>query len=379
MLIITSSPDAIASYGGHDSDLVKVLINAKGRGNPVGLISNHPEPGWFHTAFGGTGVQFIQSVGRQNGQIIIENSDRLKLAPHDALVLASKPEDIHMGKNGGAVVVAAGWSADKQVTGLGIRVADAAEFEEVIILSESWPGEWWLTGDMPRYSVRALADLSTYGKGLTQQDFGHKVTATVKHGGARLNALLAVTARSLQNDGVSSEDELLWGVYPSSSSANDDNEVLSDFTHRLRTTTSRVRFAKKGQPLFIRHTASSKRSAGGGGDRTDPSEQIETIHLNPFYEDKNRLVDRHVIVVDDCTTYGVSFGVASAFLLAAGAAKVTNVAIGKFGNKLGYYEIDIESDPYSPVKAGEYTVSSLTPFGGKYSAMAQGELHKLIP
>ena len=43
-------------------------------------------------------------------------------------------------------------------------------------------------------------------------------------------------------------------------SANNDSEVLSDFTHRLRTTVSRVRFAERNQPLFIRHAHSIKRS-----------------------------------------------------------------------------------------------------------------------
>lgn len=44
------------------------------------------------------------------------------------------------------------------------------------------------------------------------------------------------------------------------------------------------------------------------------------MHLNPFYKDHQRLVGKNVIVVDDCTTYGVSFGVASA-LLRAGSNK----------------------------------------------------------
>src|SRR5690348_4308907 len=98
-------------------------------------------------------------------------------------------------------------------------------------------------------------------------------------------------------DGFGSELNLVWGVYPSSSSGNDDREILSDFSHRLRTTISRSHFCKKGQPLFIRHTASPKRSYGGGGNRTDPSGQMETIHLNPFYAENKRLVGKHVIVL----------------------------------------------------------------------------------
>lgn len=295
------------------------------------------------------------------------------------LVLAAKDEDVQMGKNGGAVLVAAGWSTAKQVIPLGIRVDDAKQLQEIIDLTTSWSGHWWFSGDAARYSVRALADLSTYGKTMTQQVFAQKLTNTVKNGGSRLNALLAVTSRSLLMDGLGLQEGLVWGVYPSSSSDNDDDEILSDFTHRLRTTVSRVRFSKKGEPLFIRHKPSPKRSAGGGGDRTDPSDQILTIHLNPFYRDSNRLVGKNVIVTDDCTTYGVSFGVAAAFLRKAGAASVTGVALGKFGGKLNYYKIDINSDPYSPVSKGGFTFATPTGLTGTHSTATQQTLQTLIP
>jgi hypothetical protein len=197
-------------------------------------------------------------------------------------------------------------------------------------------------------------------------------------GGNRLNALLAITARSLLTDENIAESDLLWGVYPSSSSNNDDNEVLSDFTHRLRTTVSRVRFSKRGEPLFIRHIPSSKRSAGGSNDRTDPAEQILTLHLNPYYKEKDRLSGKHVIVIDDCTTYGVSFGVAAAFLRKAGVASVTGVALGKFGNQLGYYEIDILSDPFAPISKDGFS-SKLFTVAGINNNVAQQDLRSLIP
>jgi hypothetical protein len=101
-------------------------------------------------------------------------------------------------------------------------------------------------------------------------------------------------------EGLGADKKLLWGVYPSSNSLNDDHEVLSDFTHRLRTTVPRVRYSERGQPLFVRHKQSIKRSKGGSNDRSDPADQIMTMHINPYY--KNRISGRHVIVVDDCTT-----------------------------------------------------------------------------
>lgn len=380
MLIVMTSPDAVLRNGKPDQSIVNILTNVRAANNPVGLISNHAEPDWFAECFEDSGVQFMRCKGRQSGEIISINSKKFELNPFDVLVLATKNEDVQMGKNGHAVLIAAGWSTDKQVTSLGIQVNNPKELQEIIDLMVGWEGHWWFSGDEARYRVRALSDLSSkYGKTLTQQMFAQKLVDIVKNGGSRLNALLAVTARSLMMDGFDDQEGLVWGVYPSSSSSNKDDEILSDFTHRLRTTVSRVRFSKRGHPLFIRHQPSLKRSMGSGGDRTDPSNQIQTIHLNPFYQESNRLVGKHVVIIDDCTTYGVSFGVASAFLRKAGAASISGVALGKFGGQLRYYEIDINTDPYQPVTSEGFTIVSMDGFKGNTSAATQHVLQALIP
>jgi hypothetical protein len=378
MLILLTSPSAMLLNGALDSRLVQVLIKTKQAGNPVGIISNHAQPDWFENTFSAHGVNFINESGRQSGGIVSHNAKHFNLKPFDVLVLAVKDEDIQMGKNGGAVLVAAGWSSSLQVRSLGICVHSAQELSEVIALTASWTGDWWFKASGPTYKVLALADLSGYGKDDAQQVFGRKLTATVKGGGARLNALLAVTARSLLMIGLGDTKDLVWGVYPSSSSDNSDDEVLSDFVHRLRTTVSRVRYASRGEPLFIRHTASPKRSKGGGGDRSDPANQIQTIHLNPFYKASGRLVNKIVVVLDDCTTYGVSFGVAAAFLKAAGAREVYGVALGKFGDRLDCYDIEIRTDPFSPVGNG-FLYRSHQKFSGDINNIAQEALQRLIP
>lgn len=380
MLIVLTSPDAMMRQGQLDQGLVDVLKQAKAGGNPTALVSNHKQPSWFDTAFSESGVQFIHEYGRQGGDIVSRNALKFSLNPFDVVVLAAKDVDVQMGKNGGALLVAAEWSSDKLVTPLGIRVASAADFKRIIDLTAGWSGKWWFSADAPRYAVRALSDLSTkkYGLSDAQQAFAYGLTATIKSGGAKLNALLAVTARSLLMEGFGTKKDLVWGVYPSSKANNGDDEVLSDFTHRLRTTVSRVRHAMRGEPLFVRHSASSKRSSGGGGDRTDPSEQVRTVHLNPYYGESSRLVGKHIVVIDDCTTYGVSFGVAAAFLRAAGAASVTGIALGKFGSQLRYYEIDITSNPFKPVPAGAFKVVTSASMSGATNTSAQSSLQDLI-
>ncbi|CAE6712379.1 phosphoribosyltransferase [Paraburkholderia nemoris] len=358
MQMLLTSPDTVLVAGTPNAGIVKVLSDFSAQGNPVALLSNHAEPSWFKQVFANTQVQFLQSVGRQDGSVVSHNAQNFNLQNHDVLVLAGKLDDIQMAKNGQAVVIGAGWSNNKYVSDLGIRAANPAELAQVIDLTAGWPGQWWFNGNAGGYGVYALADLSQIGKGVDQQAFAGKIKNTVKGGGVHLNALLAVTARSLLMLGAGTEKDLVWGVYPSSNSSNTDNETLSDFTHRLRTIVSRVRYAERGQPLFIRHAASAKRSSGTyAGDRRDPTGQMTTVHLNPFYEKNGRLQGKHVFVVDDCTTYGVSFGVAAAFLLKAGASKVTGIALGKFGNQLSSYKIDLNSDPFAPVAPNSFTWS----------------------
>lgn len=377
MLALITSPSAIVVNGQPNADIIQALINSSAKGNAVGVVSNHDKPDWFDAAFGKSKVIFLKAEARQTGSIITEIAKHLKIPNHDILVLAVNSIDMQMAKNGRAVLIAANWATDAAVKGLGIKISSPQELEDMIAMTNGWNGQWWYEGQEKNYSARALVDLSGYGKELTQQLFANKLTNTVKNGGSRLTALLIITARSLLIDGVDSAQQLFWGVYPSSKSANDDTEVLSEFTHRLRTTASRVRLAKVGEPLFIRHTASEKRSANKSANRTDPTGQITTLHLNPKY--KTQLKGRNVIVIDDCTTYGVSFAVASAFLLAAGASSVNGIALGKFGNQMGYYEITLSSDPFKPVAVGQFSVTKQSTFGGKTDGTAQKVLQALIP
>lgn len=376
MLIVLASPDALMQKGALNPELVTVLKDASTAKHPVGVVSNHAEPAWFAGAFAGSSVQFVYKPGRQKGAIVADNAKAMGLQPFDALVLAVNDVDMHMGKNGGAILVAAGWSTDAKVKTLGIQVQSPRQLAEVIALTNGWAGQWWYTGSGPLYEVRALTDLSGYNKPLDQVEFAARLTSTVKQGDARLLSLLTVTSRSLLIDGAGTKDGLLWGVYPSSKSANDDTEVLSGFVHGLRTTVSRAHLCKRGAPLFIRHTPSAKRSTGGGGDRSDPTDQLLTLHVNPVY--KAGVKGKNVIVLDDCTTYGVSFGVAAALLRKAGAKSVTGVALGKFGNQLRHYDIDILGDPFQPLAAADFKVNKVAGFPGMTNSVSQKVLQSLI-
>lgn len=374
MLILMTSPDTICNAPDPDK-LCSVLAEASRQGYVVVVASNHAKPNWFDDVFANSSVKFEHAIGRQRGDIVKKTATSCGLQTHDVLVLSGNEADMRMAKAGGGVLIAAQWSNLEKIRNLGIRVSGATELETILKLNLDWSAEWFYGGEDGFYSVAALADLSTYGRDHAMANFARQLTTTVKGGDARLNSLLTITARSFMMIGWDQVPNLAWGIYPSSGSKNDDSDVLADFGHRLRTTVSNVHYAKRGQPLFIRHGPSIKRSAGGMVDRTDPSDQITSLHLNPFY--KGKLLNRHVILLDDCTTYGVSFGVAAAFLRSAGAASLTGIALGKFGNQLRYYDIVIEDAPFAPVE--NYSVRETRHFDGNVvNPSIQRDLRELI-
>lgn len=378
MIILLASPDAFDLTDKRKRQLAKVFIDTRSNKNPTAIISNRKEPDWFESVFDKSNVQFVRSPGRQSGEHLKVFSDQFNLQPHETLVVAHSRNDVAMGKNGGAVLLGASWSGEQQVQSLGIQIRNADELREIIALTQNWDGDWWYSASAAGYEVRVLGDLSTYYKPADQEKFGTQLTQTVKNGGPKLNALLALTARSALIEGLGDTANTLWGTYPSSNSSNNDSEVLSDFCHRLRTTVSNVRFCSRGKPLFIRHIASRKRSGGGVANREDPAEQLETIHINPYYISKGRLRGRNVVLLDDCMTNGTSFGVAAALLKAANASSVTCIALGKFGNKDLSYEIDVTGDPSQPLTNRDYSVKSISHLSGTQSKGVQQSLIDLL-
>src|SRR6218665_485267 len=197
MFAVMSSPDCVLRNGAPDASLVDALKAVVAAGSPVLLISNHPEPDWFSPTFGSSGVKFLQSLGRQSGKVVRDNAATLSIASHDVFVLATKPDDVQMGKNAQAVLIAGGWAKSPPVEALGIRAEDANQLQDMLGLTQGWAGQWWFSGSATNYQVRALSDLSSMYKSTDQADFGRRVTAVVKGGGSRLIALLAITSRSL--------------------------------------------------------------------------------------------------------------------------------------------------------------------------------------
>ncbi len=373
---VLTSPRAIFDGAQARPDVVAALKELSTFAD-VGVVSNNAEPDWFPLAFGGSTVIFLRITGRQKGKWLRENAEKNKIPLHQVLVIAANKEDLQMAKNNMALLVGAGWAEDQYVAKAGLKVVNPTDLLNLARLASEWDGRAWFRAEGTNYTVEALCDASsTQYKSEEQQRFGRAVTGAVKQGTSTLNSILALTAGSLIRAGLSETKDLFWGVYPSSSSNNDDTETLSDFAYRLRTTVSKVRFAKRGEALFHRHHSSPKRSAGEGGPREDPTGEVESLHLNPAY--KSQLIGRNVVVLDDFTTYGVSMGVAWGFLRAARARSMTGIALGKFGNCLGNYDIQINSDPFKRVSGGEWTYQRPDWNSEDSSSEDQGALRRLL-
>lgn len=354
---LLTSPSVFPDDGAARTELIEALYGVSQFAS-VAVVSNHEQPDWFTEEVDVEQVGFFQIRGRQQGDWLRDHAEKSGVPARQVVVLAGSITDIQMSVNNNALLVGAGWVDDEYIAKTGLKASEPGDIGDLARLYAEWEGRSWYRAAGPGYTVEALCDISTWQKGIEQQRVGELVKDAVKHATPRLNGLLAVAAGSLVRTGIIHEGDLLWGAYPSSASTNEEEEAMCDFTHRLRTSLSRVKLAKRGEPLFWRHQPAPKRSAGQGGDRTDPTSEVESLHLNPFYGKNKRLVDKDVILLDDCTTYGVSMGVAAGFLRKAGARSVSCLAIGKFGRKFDCYDLRLNSSPFRPVEAGSWSLEA---------------------
>ena len=218
-MLIATSVHTIAQDGEPEEGVVDVLAELAEECD-VGVLSNKAEPRWFACAFKKTGVEFVHLPGRRNGKALRKLARDEGAPHHKVLVLAGGQDDVAMAANAGAVLVGAGWVEDRYVAKTGLKVEEPEDFAEVIHVVDGWAGEHWFQAKGRQYSVEAICDLSTLYKNNAQSQFGFAVCDAVKGGGDALNGLLAIASCVLVHGGIRDRKSLMWGVYPSSASAN---------------------------------------------------------------------------------------------------------------------------------------------------------------
>ena len=352
--------------------VAEALQEAQSQGSAIFVLSNWAEPAWVSEA---EFLRFQPARGRQSGKIVaglIEANKKLPLEPSDVVVLGTTNVDLQMAANSQTLLLRTEWTGavEANIGKYGIPLSDPREIPLVLsILDDKEP--WFFSGNAAGYEVYALTDASTLREAnATMIQLAETLKSCLKAGAQDLKTgfyLHLLSSLYVTRDFAAADR---WSYYPSSSSANDGEEIMHGFCDQAR-----CMFKKRELgPLFIRHQASAKRHQTGG-DRTDPTSQLESVHLSPRY--RGRLRGKTIVVLDDYLTYGVSFGVAAALLKAAGAERVICVAMGKFGGTARSYDISISASPFEPLEPGDWTVNgSVSLVGTRNDSAKQSFLSK---
>lgn len=327
--------------------VVEALRSIKGQGNEILLVSNRTRPDWLDDTF--DFLHFIECPNRQSGNVIpelIRQNPSLNLLHKEFIILGSSDFDLRMATNSKSLLIRCDWAElGERMAMYGVPWEDPDSLPALIsYLDDAFP--WYFVSSGDFLDVYALTNAGTHSE--TDLRITVLINRLKKYlkdrvpgfrSGITLHLLSSIYATPVF------EDVELWSYYPSSASDNTGDEVMAELCRRAR-----EMYKKKfSDPVFLRHTSSPQRHIVGG-DRNDPTSQLVSVHLNPVYRDKIR--GKVVAVLDDYLNRGVSFGVSSSLLMAAGAKKVIAVAVGKFGDCSNRYEIDLRGrDLFSPLVA----------------------------
>lgn len=338
--------------GGFYPGILEALKRMR-QGNHILLVSNHSRPVWLTPDM--PYIQFYGTASRQSGDIvakIIADNKSKNIVKSEIIVLGAADADMQMASNATTLLVRPTWAKlEANMAKYGVEWKDPSTLPALIDYLDD-TGPWFFVSPDPFLDIYCLTSAGTkYESNADYEKLANRMRWCLKDGQKELNSGLTLHLLSSIYATAGFSDAKRWGFYPSSNSSNDLSETMAEFTrHAGHLFKRRVK-----EPLFIRHKASVKRHLVGG-DRMDATSQVTTIHLNPYY--KGKLKGETVVVLDDFLTYGLSFGVAAAFLKKAGAKKVIGVAMGKFGGVARRYQIEIEGDPYAPVTIFKQGVST---------------------
>ena len=349
------------------TEVLDALKVANGSKVQINLVSIGPKPAWIEKTDGAVGFFGCEAMDRKSGRFIdrlIEHNRKADLKKSEILILGAKDADFYMAVNSQTLLVCAGWVPDLEakLTSYGVRIDTPDSINLVLKLLRS-KQPWYFQSDAQAQKTFALTNAGTIG--VTDRptlNAIEELKSCLKDGLQKRKSAFNVHLLSSLNVTDEFRKAKWWGWYPSSESSN---SVMEDFA-----TLARQTFKKRTRgPIFIRHRPTQKRHTQRGGDRSDPSRQLETIHINPEYE--GRLKGEAVVILDDYLTYGLSFGVANAMLRKAGATDVICVAMGKFGNRAHLYNIDISGDVFKPLSKNDSRLIRIDSLPGEVEEKAQ--------
>jgi len=345
------------------NQIKQMLEGLKDLGLSVVALSTHSEPLELLRATYGSLIDLTldrDAVGENKGSDawVLRACERLGLSPTQVFYVGDTVRDWRTAVNARVFYLEAGWS--ERPRGHGARRvlivkepgvvlpfarhvlvpapfwAYAEDFEdEPVRLRVLLPNDARLRSDAGEFTVQ---DVFTYER-------------EIKVAGLPANTmLLALVVISLLREGLfdvrRGRSMPIFAPYPGSKRGS-PTRLFDDPLQLL------VSYAKGYyfHDLFLREKDAEDKSLlrvrHARGESVPPptiENETSTLVLNPRYKEKVR--GRHVVVLDDFTTTGMSLEWAKTLLLSAGAEEVTMVAVGKYPKPHDRYRFSGEVDPY---------------------------------
>jgi hypothetical protein len=301
----------------------------------------------------------------------------LKVETSDIIVLGCKNEDVYQAANSKLLLLRADYAEENNPGAIiyknqyGIPIAGAKNLQNFFETFKQFGGSWYYTLKVsPKTTIYGLTNANTINRTTKEVELNESFKACLKDGDKSLRIPFLIYFL-VSTYAIVKEFETVdyWGIYPSSGvGGNQDLEYFKD----------KARESYKGvskEPLLIRTTKVGKRHEMGRSDRISDgcNKQLDTIRLNPFYE--NKLEGKTVCIIDDFSTYGTSCETARALLEKAGVAKLIFITLGKFGKEFYQYSYIINGDPF-----GKFTYKKAKPLtlNGKFNTAANLDFIKSL-
>jgi len=298
----------------------------------------------------------------------------------DYILVGSSDEDLILAVNKKMLLINPGWSVKKGE--LPARYAITLHspwqlLEAVRLISNQ--SEWYFNLDVPE-NTRVLALTSANTKNgdvnTSEREVLDGFRSALKSGDRNyFNALyFHLISGVMKNPELREVD--IWATFPSSSRSN-INEELEELKERCRYLTGK----KFSEPMFKRHTTVGKSHHTNDEERlrVGCKKHFDSIVLNDFYKQKNRIRGKVVCVLDDYLTNGISFETARNLLLEAGARKVILVALGRYRKGVqGIYQHEVYNLGKGITNPGyNYELISRQRLVGTYNHEARNEVRRI--
>ncbi len=316
---------------------------------------------------------------------VTEPLRQLGIQPSEAIYVGNSDKtDAYCAANAKVLYIRAGW-APKPGQQYGIALASVRELLHFIdlYLLKSTPWYWTTSGTDTagrRYSYQAVAECRSIHTSPLQEVLTEAATHVLKvdtsynpAAAARyLPFFQSHLLASLYLSGLAQRAQV-WAVMPGHLVRAQEHTVLTPFVAQAS-----IQTRGRPAPLLMRHTdAPSSREERNTVGQAQFVTQVRTVQLSA--RDRDQVVGKRVLVLDDFITDGYSGEWARTLLLAAGASEVMCAAVGKFPRKNGQsfaVQVPRPETLITPFQPSALTANDFAalPVGERRTAAAQSDL-----